>query len=816
MVPTTASTTQVSAQTSLSPTEQAAQSREKIASDLQLWQEKFTVAARRGIDDLGERIEGIVASHIASGAKRHGESLATALDTVVADEISTIKSRINTLAESLPYEDAPKEEASAQNELVKDVKSAAISIRDRAQAMREWHSSFDEELVKRVSAAIESTLDILDNVRDLGLQEIGMRWAWMDGVTYKDWAKYHSLKAQFDDYRSDVTQVGMQHGKLEDARNTANELMARGMEIAENTAKELAQLREVGGWKIAAREANDDFNPRSDPPPVLPKPAETASSADDEIPHEHLATSEPSSESEEHRNADEPAPTTSSVDAEVNEDELGVNDQILSTDQDSLHADAESSVSDDSAQDSAPSETFPSTRSNPIWGVAAAEIVPGQVPIHDDAPDDDYQERDPTNYISSVASSRLNEALNWASAQLALTRASVSPTPTSGQHPIVLDAQRRYYEAVGLAHDHYSAFVSSASGAAFGSPVPTPPPGTFQGLIEDARSGYSHASSLASSSLAVAMSSASAAIGPEDEGNAQGLIDDASSKYTAALSAASASLSVASASASSAIYGASTGQVELLATKVSENWESLVSKASEQVYGSQEPYTQRVLNHLAPKYEAVEELVSELLVGKEPAFTDKVIGKLHAIYETPAPAFVTDLPSVQDILDSANKQIKNAIEAASVQIYGTSKGPVEQATAAAGSAFASASNQISGAIYGKEQTYIEVAQGAIDEAYSSAGSAISNAIYPTPTPSPVRSIVDAAYDSVASAADEQQKALESATSKLGFAVGNAQSQLSNLAHSVRSLGSEAVETATSEVETFTKSIKSAQPTKDEL
>ena len=41
-----------------------------------------------------------------------------------------------------------------------------------------------------------STLEVLDGIRDLGLQEIGMRWAWMEGVTYKHWAKYHDLKRQ--------------------------------------------------------------------------------------------------------------------------------------------------------------------------------------------------------------------------------------------------------------------------------------------------------------------------------------------------------------------------------------------------------------------------------------------------------------------------------------------------------------------------------------------------------------------------------------------------------------------------------------------
>ena len=315
----TSSTKQASTQTSLSPAEQTAQSLEKIESDLQTWQEKFNVAALRGTEDLAERIEEIVASVFSTQVKSHGESLATALNTVVADEISTVKSRINSLAASLPYEDRPEEEANAQNEFIKVIRGAAISIKERAQVAREWHTSFEKELIDWVSGAIDSTLNILDNVRDLGLQEIGMRWASMDGVTYKDWAKYHSLKAQLGDYRGDVTRVGMQNVKLEEARNTANELLSRVMETAEDTAKELARLKEVGAWKIAAREESDDFSSRSDPPPILPKPVEEPA----ETPEEP-ATAESSSERVENDRANP---------ADVNADELGLNDEILPSSQ---------------------------------------------------------------------------------------------------------------------------------------------------------------------------------------------------------------------------------------------------------------------------------------------------------------------------------------------------------------------------------------------------------------------------------------------------------------------------------------------------
>lgn len=86
----------------------------------------------------------------------------------------------------------------------------------------------------------------------------------------------------------------------------------------------------------------------------------------------------------------------------------------------------------------------------------------------------------PVDYVSSMASSKLSEGLSLASAQFAQVQATVSPGDQ-----ILLDARRRYYEAIGLAHDHYSAFLSSASQAVYGS-TPMPPPRNSRNIIEDA------------------------------------------------------------------------------------------------------------------------------------------------------------------------------------------------------------------------------------------------------------------------------------------------------------------------------------------
>ena len=269
---TTTTTETPTAQPTLSAAEKEQQAREQIASDLQRWQDKFAVAADKGIVDLEERIEEIVSGLVSSSAHGHGRSLSRALQAVADKQVSSIKSRINDLVQALPEEDAPEAEESARDGLAGDIRTSAISVRDRAHTLREWSTTFDDELMRRVSAAVNSTLEVLDSIRDLGLQEIGMRWAWMDAVTYKDWARYHALKAQLDDWRSEIHKVGMNQKSVLAAKTVANDILDNAMDVAENTAKELMRLKDVGHWKLAAREVSDNFDTRTEPPPPRPQP----------------------------------------------------------------------------------------------------------------------------------------------------------------------------------------------------------------------------------------------------------------------------------------------------------------------------------------------------------------------------------------------------------------------------------------------------------------------------------------------------------------------------------------------------------------
>ena len=265
--------TSATASVSSRPTkeEEAAKARDTVATDLKNWQEKFAKAADKGTDDLEERVQEITERQMKSQVHGVGEALIVQLEEAIVVENASLKKAIKKIVASLSDETLDAELKRADDDLLKAVRSAGMGIRTKAQSLRSWKEGYDTETYSLVVAASESTLDVLDSIRDLGLQEIGMRWAWMEGITYKDWAKYHALKKTFAEWRQEVASVATQHDGLKKARLEGEELESRGMTVAENAARELTRLKEVGKWKIQAKDTSDDFSTK-----VMPAKAAVA------------------------------------------------------------------------------------------------------------------------------------------------------------------------------------------------------------------------------------------------------------------------------------------------------------------------------------------------------------------------------------------------------------------------------------------------------------------------------------------------------------------------------------------------------------
>ncbi|KAL3300195.1 transcription factor [Colletotrichum asianum] len=229
--------------------------RETVEEDLRSWQDKFAKAADEGARELEDQVEAISQRAIKDNAHIKGKALVTELQETAKAEVATLQKQIIKIVHKSV--DAP---VAAQDDLAVAVRKAGLAIKEKAQKIRSWKDDYEAEIEAAVTEAADSHFKILDSIRDLALQKIGMKWAWMDGITYKDWAKFHELKDRFADWMSDLKKLIISHPGLEEAREASNEVEDSGMAVAQSAAQELARLKQVGLWKLAARDTSDNFD----------------------------------------------------------------------------------------------------------------------------------------------------------------------------------------------------------------------------------------------------------------------------------------------------------------------------------------------------------------------------------------------------------------------------------------------------------------------------------------------------------------------------------------------------------------------------
>lgn len=230
-----------------------------MAEDLKAWQEKYAKAADEGAAEIDDRIEEIAKRMIDRQASTMGKSLVNQLKETVDTELATLKAGIQDIAGEVKTGSQSPE--AAQEKVTAAVRKAGLEIKEKSQDIRNWRANYEREIEISVTKFAEDHFKILDSIRDLALQKIGMKWAWMDGVTYKDWAKYHLLKERFDEWQTDLKNLITAHPGLESAQNEGLAIEGQAMELAQSAAKELASLKLVAGWKIIALDDSSEFDP---------------------------------------------------------------------------------------------------------------------------------------------------------------------------------------------------------------------------------------------------------------------------------------------------------------------------------------------------------------------------------------------------------------------------------------------------------------------------------------------------------------------------------------------------------------------------
>ncbi|KAI8951743.1 hypothetical protein F4801DRAFT_544196 [Xylaria longipes] len=226
-----------------------------VAEDLELWQGKFSQVAEEGASEIEDRIDEISARMIEHHANGMGKSLIKQLETMVHSELESLKKVIIDILERSKGDSKERDEKVAAA-----VRGAGLEIKNKAQNIRDWRRSYEQETEIAVTKAAEEHFSILDQTRDLALQKIGMKWAWMDGVTYKDWQKYHQLRARFDEWTEDLKRLITTHPGLIAAQTAGTDIEDEGMAIAHEAAAELGRLKQVAAWKVTAEDFTDDFD----------------------------------------------------------------------------------------------------------------------------------------------------------------------------------------------------------------------------------------------------------------------------------------------------------------------------------------------------------------------------------------------------------------------------------------------------------------------------------------------------------------------------------------------------------------------------
>jgi hypothetical protein len=234
-------------------TEKRRKAREMVAEDLELWQNKFAQQADEGAQDMEDRVDEIAKVMISESAHVTGKQLVDKFEDSVKSETESLKQKISAIIEQT------EDPEQAESEAIQAVRSAGVAIKEQAQAIRKWRQSYDSSLHQQVVQAADVHFQILDETRALALQKIGMKWAWADGVTYKDWAKYHELKKTLNDWTNQLKDLIVTHPALLEAQEASALVEDESMEIASSAAQELARIKEVAHLKVVAKDATDNF-----------------------------------------------------------------------------------------------------------------------------------------------------------------------------------------------------------------------------------------------------------------------------------------------------------------------------------------------------------------------------------------------------------------------------------------------------------------------------------------------------------------------------------------------------------------------------
>ncbi|KAK9486119.1 hypothetical protein V1527DRAFT_81031 [Lipomyces starkeyi] len=203
----------------------------EIEKDIILWTSKFRTAGKNAVSSLSMEIESLFQS---------------AQDTLLAEAEANLLRAQNEIESIFDTADA------AQVPVITTILAAKADA-VRAQAVEAANS-----VLRDAESIRSSTLDIFKTVTDIGLQELGRKWAFMEGITWQDWKEYRTLKSMADDFAQIIVDIPIDDKIVQKFLSDIDEAVAKWIAHAE--AKARNELEEAALTKAAEEAAVDQLN----------------------------------------------------------------------------------------------------------------------------------------------------------------------------------------------------------------------------------------------------------------------------------------------------------------------------------------------------------------------------------------------------------------------------------------------------------------------------------------------------------------------------------------------------------------------------
>ncbi|KAI1413020.1 hypothetical protein F5Y13DRAFT_199511 [Hypoxylon sp. FL1857] len=472
-----------------------------VAEDLELWEGKFAKAAEEGAAEIEDRVDEIAARMVERQANGMGRSLVKQLNETATAELENLKKSIVSIIKEYGDDNAEKRDEA----LAAAVRAAGLKIRDKAQDVRTWRQAYEQEAEIAVTKAAQEHYAILQETRDLALQKIGMKWAWMEGITYKDWKKYHELKARFDEWTDDFKRLIASHPGLLAAQEAGVQIEDEAMAIAQTAAEELGRLKQVGTWKAIAGDSSDSFDSEMTELAAIDVLRQKAASATQNAKSAASSVVENVESGAESvvEAINEESPSNSAETVIVSLSQADAEDSDTSA-----LPPMESMASEPTAATNAADPVEPLPSSDPIDGPEQVQETIVEVPDEPIAP------------VEQASTTTVKSALFGAAAQSVPSRqpildedigssasSAMSVVQSDVPASITSAAQSAYTAALAGAADHYSRAMSVVSAQIHGEPKPV-----HEEMFSSVSNAYFGAVASANSRLNAAMTAASEGI----------------------------------------------------------------------------------------------------------------------------------------------------------------------------------------------------------------------------------------------------------------------------------------------------------------